>query len=67
MKGKRGRARFGNMAVPENLIKKGGLLKESTRGIGHLPTQNRRSQLQLQSNNHIRNRSSTKAALVYVN
>jgi hypothetical protein len=33
MKEKRGMARFGNTAVPENLIKHGGPLKESTTGI----------------------------------
>jgi hypothetical protein len=38
----RGMARFGNTAVPENLIKHGGLLKESTTGISRPPTQDRR-------------------------
>jgi hypothetical protein len=42
MKEKRGMARFGNTAVPENLIKHGGPLKESTTGIGRPPTQDRR-------------------------
>jgi hypothetical protein len=41
MKEKRGMARFGNTAVPENLIKHGGPLKESTTGIGRPPTQDR--------------------------
>jgi hypothetical protein len=41
MKEKRGLARFGNMAVPENLIKHGGPMTESTIGIGQQPTQDR--------------------------
>jgi hypothetical protein len=38
MKEKRGMARFGNMPVPENLIKYGGPLKESRTGISRPPT-----------------------------
>jgi hypothetical protein len=41
MKGKRGMVRFGNPVVPENLIKHGGPLKESTTGIGRPLTQDR--------------------------
>ena len=39
MKEKTGRAIFGNTSVPKNLIKQGGLLKESIGGIGRPPPQ----------------------------
>jgi hypothetical protein len=67
MKEKRGMARFGNTAVAENLIKHGGPLKESTTGIGRPPTQNHRCSVHLRSDSHIWNRSTTEAALVYMN
>jgi hypothetical protein len=42
MKEKRRMVRFGNTAVPENLIKHGGPLKDNTTGIGRPLTQDRR-------------------------
>jgi hypothetical protein len=67
MNEERGMARFGNTAVPENLIKHGGPLKENRTGIGRPPTQDRRCSLHLRSDSHIRHRSTTEAALVYMN